>query len=209
MYLFQIAKYNEKYKSMNLLCFGVLDKDIQVTGPTEVRTNFALKTEVQTAYKEAVLNHSYGETEEGTSEDCSYKECLDKHVFDLNVDMMRSILSTVAGPSNSLSNKSGRRNWYQDRNCPAWWRRTGIAFQSVNQRDGKKLGTNSLMKLIESLQQQYGIVPGCPKCANKTGYISVFVLLKVLMMKEDINQLLAEMVLMNHIYIPHGQQKVC
>lgn len=40
---------------------------------------------------------------EGTSEDCSYKECLDKHVSDLNVDMMRSILSTVAGPSNSLS----------------------------------------------------------------------------------------------------------
>ena len=41
--------------------------------------------------------------------------------------------------------------------------------------DGKKLATNSLMMLIESLQQQYGIVPGRPKCLNKTGYISVFV----------------------------------
>ncbi|XP_060601810.1 uncharacterized protein LOC132755041 isoform X2 [Ruditapes philippinarum] len=176
MYLFQIAKYNEKYKSMNLLCFGVLDKDIQVTGPTELRTNFALKTEVQTAYKEAVLNHSY----EGTSEDCSYKECLDKHVFDLNVDMMRSILSTVAGPSSSLSNKSGRRNWYQDRNCPAWWRRTGIAFQSVNQRGpGRCIHKNP--KSITIMLKQHTSFSNC----DTFGYIMYCIGSRKLMINDD------------------------
>ena len=78
----------------------------------------------------------------------------------MTVKLMRSVLACVAGPPDSATNKSGRRNWYKkERNMPDWWRETRIKFMppshGISQRE--------LWILIESLQSKVGIVPRQPK----------------------------------------------
>nr|XP_034301305.1 uncharacterized protein LOC105347498 isoform X2 [Crassostrea gigas] len=147
---------------------------------------FFRKPEVEKLFKEAVLSQTYNNKERqevgGTrtgnpsTEELSVKEVLHQHAYDMDISLMRSIISQAASPPKAISNKDGRRNWYSRENCPDWWTRTGLPFQSVNHAPSgsKKLTKIPLMSLIESLQTYLGITPNGAKKTNKTSYVSCF-----------------------------------
>ena len=48
-------------------------------------------------------------------------EALNVHVFDINVEMLRAIVSQALSPTTAVTGRDAKRFWYRDpENCPFW-----------------------------------------------------------------------------------------
>ena len=143
-----------------------------------MKRKFTDKQEVQNLYKEAFLQLTGTANLHIAEEDADETDVntlLYTHVYDMDVGIMRALISNAAAPPDAISNKDSRRNWYKPENCPVWWQETGLAFKSVNQTEGKKeIKKMQLMALVESLQNFQQIQPKVPQRTNRTGYVSRF-----------------------------------
>lgn len=103
-----------------MLCIGLINNVYVIEGSSEMKDFFFRKPEVEKLFKEAVLSQTYNNKERqevgGTrtgnpsTEELSVKEVLHQHAYDMDISLMRSIISQAASPPKAISNKDGRIN---------------------------------------------------------------------------------------------------
>ncbi|CAC5362545.1 unnamed protein product [Mytilus coruscus] len=127
---------------------------------------------VKTKYREiiegqSVINQNEPREEEAAEEaelHDSLKDSLAQHCFDMDMNEIRAIITTVLSPPDKPLGTGRMRGFYKEENCSSWWRETSVPFASLNKpKAGQKRATiEDGYKLIESLQEFYQVYPPRP-----------------------------------------------
>ncbi|XP_052071568.1 serine-rich adhesin for platelets-like isoform X2 [Mytilus californianus] len=168
----RVIKFNENFPEAHVICFAVVDNFYRSAGNQQMKVHFVETDVVKTKYREIIEGQSVINQNEPREEVAaeqaelhdSLKDSLAQHCFDMDMNEIRAIITTVLSPPDKPLGTGRMRGFYQEANCPSWWRETSVPFASLNNpRAGQKRATiEDGYKLIESLQEFCQVYPPRP-----------------------------------------------